>query len=1689
MISSNLQPSILDNVFSLGGWCTDGLQIAHSPTRCGGTVSQSCEFVCDDGYIKTGDHVCGVDGVFRGGTCVASTCAAPVIAFPRVIVSGCVGGGVLDQNDCELGCSPGYIASQMAVGVCSAVVESPSSAYQGHYIRCTPFSVSTATGAWYFASDTSRDAYGLYADAGEASSTIRPGSRVQHAAAHVGSSLFVFGGEGFERSGPRLLSSEMWRTDDDTIWAYMGGGTTDTDHTIITWPQARKGHCLHNLDGVLLLFAGQIDSDSFAVASDVWEWSTGTWSLVGSSGTSWPAARTAFASWAILDSTAADSLWTFGGVGDNSGVLNDMWQYQSGAWTSHGGVRDPLPVYGTMGQAAGTSWPGGRWGAASWTGDNGMVLFGGEGTDSNGLTGHLSDLWRHNELMWCWIGGPMDADQPSSFEHVGIEWPGGRSLASSWVDVGAAFVFGGEYDCAESASGKCFSDDLWRFDSADERFTWAAGSQAANSFGAYTIQRTADESNWISSRSGAAVWKGDNGLLLFGGEGYVTTGGDAGVLMDLWHLPPWCKTDTVDNSTTRCSGTVGAACNFACNDGHAPNGTHVCGTSGYFSGGFCVPSTCDAPLLLRSQKVTFGCGNGSSHGTACHLACADNHWATNDSVLGVCAPDSGSSTSSYKFQEAFCEPVRSCSSLEFETASPTAMSDRECANLTVCNRDEYELIPPTATSNRTCSALRVCTAFEFESVAPTGTSNRECTVLRECAPNEYESHAPTATSDRVCATITSCETGQWQVSDSTLITDAICQNITECDIASQFEEHAPTNVTDRVCKGVKSCTTAEFEFAPPTAFTDRVCESLTVCDAIMEYEVLAADYRRDRICATIRQCTNDEYEAAAKTATTDRSCARLTVCAAEEYESLSPTTRNDRECRPATTCGPDQYESQPLTALTDRTCTYLRVCNTVAQAVSGEFEEMQPTLTTDRICQNLTVCNSDTEFESVPPTVTSDRVCVPATVCSPLEWQSTPVTTISDRACTTVTLCNFPSTYEFRAPSETSDRICADVIGCKEVLEWQRTDATPTSQRICGPVTVCGGSTYEMVPSTATADAICQENVAAQQGSSIANLTFAMDFSEVDAMGVTVFADMLVRDLVSLLQIDRTRLVVSRLLPGSIIAEVLFQPQDGKILSVELIQRLQTMHANPDSQMYDQARFPLLSRIDPTRTISFQGMREGIPQTTVFYFLIGGGVLFSLGLCLLAHARSVIKPGRRYTDDEGPGSPESLRTLFLVLGLASFVAHLLFCFVVLSEEPEFAFERDQFVALTFYTRATLFGMGPLSVVLTVTILTRQKKRLLGAAEIDEFNRVRAAVIVTFALFQPELLQFLPWHETQRTIVTIVMGLHAVVECVLHLLLQMDYSARRGGFDLAKTSGVLAAAAMAVTVLSLLARVLGRYATRLYGNYAARVRKLRTKMKVVPQRKAQRPNTMPAIADLDEPGALNESNRKFLPTAIMCGLESELMLANDRRKGLQISRGTVQSGVMLEKQWTLRNLGKVAWPKRARLVCIGGDEPGLEILTHEDDLEIPGWVGPGSKVELKVQLQAPSNPGPYVLYFQLQDQAGRLFGQRIWAQATVRAAGIDASTMIDYVRHDDVGRLAGLVDADRKRKGSADAMHAQRRADTRPISHPAVFSLGLYEQADLWKKRLEDPEYKDERKAELPALRLPGATSAAKRIAY
>ena len=127
--------------------------------------------------------------------------------------------------------------------------------------------------------------------------------------------------------------------------------------------------------------------------------------------------------------------------------------------------------------------------------------------------------------------------------------------------------------------------------------------------------------------------------------------------------------------------------------------------------------------------------------------CDPNATCTNAAVSGeaaTCACASG-----HFGDGATCAPWSACEAAQYETAAPTATSDRVCAALTECDSSQYETTAATATSDRACTALTVCDLSEYETAAATATSDRACTALTvvSVAIREY---VDTVNSDRVC---------------------------------------------------------------------------------------------------------------------------------------------------------------------------------------------------------------------------------------------------------------------------------------------------------------------------------------------------------------------------------------------------------------------------------------------------------------------------------------------------------------------------------------------------------------------------------------------------------------------------------------------------------------------------------------------------------------------------------------------------------------------------------------------------------------------------------------------------------------------------------------------------------------------------------------------------------------------------
>jgi N-acetylneuraminic acid mutarotase len=261
-----------------------------------------------------------------------------------------------------------------------------------------------------------------------------------------------------------------------------------------------------------------------------------------------PGSRTHSVSWTDL----GGKLWLFGGYGfdlnGQEGNLNDLWTYtQTDRWNWKKGdnLVNISSINGTPGEPALSNKPGGRYGSASWTDQEGKLwLFGGVymGGPFNNDQFYLNDLWKYDPQTneWAWIKGDSAVGQNGIYGTLGsadvANRPGGRRGSAYWKDADGNFwLFGGMGYGA--TGGPAPLNDLWKYSPANNTWTWMKGASSVFQSGIYGAQGIPDAGNTPGSRWHSATWIDQNGALwLFGGNGLSETQG--GLLNDLWKFDP-----------------------------------------------------------------------------------------------------------------------------------------------------------------------------------------------------------------------------------------------------------------------------------------------------------------------------------------------------------------------------------------------------------------------------------------------------------------------------------------------------------------------------------------------------------------------------------------------------------------------------------------------------------------------------------------------------------------------------------------------------------------------------------------------------------------------------------------------------------------------------------------------------------------------------------------------------------------------------------------------------------------------------------------------------------------------------------------------------------------------------------------------------------------------------------------------
>jgi len=362
---------------------------------------------------------------------------------------------------------------------------------------------------------------GVYGNLGTFAATNTPGSRSGEAIwVDASGNFWMFGGSGYASDTGLSYINDLWEYSPAVNqWAWMGGNSV-----------------------------GALVKSEFGVYG----------TLGVPSANNLPGGRSNGITWV----DANGNFWLFGGYGyaaTGAGFLNDLWMYSptTHQWTWMGGSSVATDsglggisgVYGTMGQASSTAYPGSRVYAAGWTDTNGNLwLFGGAGFDAAGTDGELNDLWKYDPLanQWMWVSGSSTVPGPSlgqtgDYGTLGTAAPGnvpsGREIGAEWTDKAGNFWLFGGWGSEFNGKGD-FLNDLWEFNPATDEWTWMGGSPTIAGYGSYGTLGTASVANYPGGRVYSVSWTdADGNLWLFGGNGFAG-GGYGDTLNDLWEFIP-----------------------------------------------------------------------------------------------------------------------------------------------------------------------------------------------------------------------------------------------------------------------------------------------------------------------------------------------------------------------------------------------------------------------------------------------------------------------------------------------------------------------------------------------------------------------------------------------------------------------------------------------------------------------------------------------------------------------------------------------------------------------------------------------------------------------------------------------------------------------------------------------------------------------------------------------------------------------------------------------------------------------------------------------------------------------------------------------------------------------------------------------------------------------------------------------
>lgn len=113
------------------------------------------------------------------------------------------------------------------------------------------------------------------------------------------------------------------------------------------------------------------------------------------------------------------------------------------------------------------------------------------------------------------------------------------------------------------------------------------------------------------------------------------------------------------------------------------------------------------------------------------------------------------------------------------------------------------------------------------------------------------------------------------------------------------------------------------------------------------------------------------------------------------------------------------------------------------------------------------------------------------------------------------------------------------------------------------------------------------------------------------------------------------------------------------------------------------------------------------------------------------------------------------------------------------------------------------------------------------------------------------------------------------------------------------------------------------------------------------------------------------------------------------KGVFVSEGgpadgkTIGINTEFTKTWEFINVGTCAWDEGYTFAFVQEFSTGARPVKKDFVIPKDGpFVKPSERYTFTVELKTPKEPGEYIWYFKLRDDAGNFFGSLVWTKIIV-----------------------------------------------------------------------------------------------------